>query len=200
MAKSQGGKEKNKKSKNTSTGEDPKLQKEKEANKQEEKLEVEAKISDTEQKIAAAEEKLSAAETKVTELNERLLRTAAEYENHRKRSQKEHESAFSNGIGYAVNEMLVIVDTLDAAANAETEDTEYKKGVLLTLSKCKEVFDKLGVEEIEALNEDFDPELHNAVMQQPAEGAESGTVTNVIQKGYKMGDKIVRHAMVAVAP
>lgn len=188
---------------NEMTGEGPDLQEEKGAKgktKKHEKPNLENKILDAELLVAAAEEKLCAAEVKVSELNDRLLRTTAEYDNHRKRSQKEHESAFSNGVGYAVNELLIILDTLDAAANAETSDPEYKKGVMLTLAKCEEIFTKLGIKEIEAMGQPFDPELHNAVMQQPAEGVESGTITNVILKGYILGEKVIRHAMVAVAP
>ncbi len=157
-------------------------------------------LLETEARIAAAEAKLAEAEARTAEVNERLLRTAAEYENHRKRSQRETESAFKNGVCFSAEELLPVLDTLNAAANVPTADEEYKKGVLLTLQKCEEVFLKLGITEIEAEGQPFDPELHNAVMQKPAEGAESGTITLVMQKGYKLGDKVVRHAMVAVAP
>ena len=167
---------------------------------QEHKDEAESKILDAEARIATAEAKLAEAESRTAELNERLLRTAAEYENHRKRSQRETESAFKNGVCFSAEELLPVLDTLNAAAAAPTSDEEYKKGVLLTLAKCEEVFQKLGISEIEAEGQLFDPELHNAVMQKPAEGAESGTVTLVMQKGYKLGDKVIRHAMVAVAP
>lgn len=153
-----------------------------------------------EARLAAAEQQASDAEGKLDEVKESLLRTAAEYENYRKRSQKENEMAFSHGVSHAVCELLPILDTLDAAAVAQTTDEEYKKGVLLTLDKCKEVFKKLGIAEIEALSQPFDPELHNAVMQEPAEGAESGTITRVMQKGYTLHGKVIRHAMVAVAP
>ena len=162
--------------------------------------EIEARAAEVEQRISAAEERVKAAEQKTGELNERLLRLAAEYENHRKRSQKEHDNAFNNGVCFSANQLLPIIDTLGMAAGAESTDEEYKKGVLLTLSKCEEVFAKLGITEIEAQGQPFDPAFHDACMQQPAEGAESGTVTAVIQKGYKMGDKVIRHAVVAVAP
>lgn len=153
-----------------------------------------------EQKISDAEQRVADAEARVAEVNDRLMRTAAEYDNHRKRSQREQESAFNNGVGFAAQELLPVLDALDCAAVAETTDEEYKKGVLMTLSKCEEVFKKLGISEIEALGQPFDPEYHNAVMQQAAEGVESGTITQVIQKGYTLKDKVIRHAMVAVAP
>lgn len=166
----------------------------------ERKNEAENRLADTEQRIASAEAKLAEAELRATELNDRLMRTAAEYENHRKRSARETESAFKNGVCFSAEELLPVLDTLNAAAAVPTTDEEYKKGVILTLAKCEEVFEKLGITEIEADGKPFDPELHNAVMQKEAEGAESGTITVVMQKGYKLGDRVIRHAMVAVAP
>ena len=91
-------------------------------------------------------------------------------------------------------------DTLEMAAAAPTEDENYKKGVEMTLTKCVEAFGKLGIQEIEALGKPFDPNFMNAVQQIPApDGQESGTVVQVFQKGYKLGDKVVRHATVVVA-
>lgn len=150
--------------------------------------------------LAAAEEQVTRMEGELQSAKDSLLRTAAEYENYRKRSQKETDSAFGNGVSCAACELLPVIDTLEVAAMAPTTDEEYKKGVVLTLQKCSEVFKKLGIYEIEALGQPFDPELHNAVMQEEAEGAESGTVTKVMQKGYKLNEKVIRHAMVAVAP
>lgn len=160
------------------------------------------KISSTEleAELAAAQTRADKAEETAAELKDSLLRTAAEYDNFRKRSQKEQESSFSNGVSFSAKEMLPILDTLDAAANAPTDDEEYKKGILMTLTKCNEVFAKLGIQEIPALGEPFNPEFHNAVMQQPQEGVESGIVTQVMQKGYMLNDKVIRHSMVAVAP
>lgn len=151
--------------------------------------------------LAALEQQLQDAEQKNGELKDTLMRTAAEYDNFRKRSQREQEAAFSNGVSHAAIELLPVIDTLDAAASAETTDEEYKKGVLLTLAKCEEIFKKLGISEIEAMGVAFNPELHNAVMQEPAENCESGTITRVMQKGYiHQNGKVVRHSMVAVAP
>ncbi len=150
--------------------------------------------------LAAIEEQLATALQAQADTNDQLLRTAAEYDNYRRRSQKEREAAFNDGVGHAVLQLLPVLDTLEAAANTTTDDQEYKKGVLMTLSKCEEIFKKLGIEEIESLGLPFDPELHNACMQQPADGAESGSITLVVQKGYRLGERVVRHAMVAVAP
>ena len=149
---------------------------------------------------AALQAKLEAAEKKNEELNNRLLRTAAEYDNYRKRSQREADQKFNDGVSHAVTQILGILDTLDMAANAACADENYKKGVMMTLDKAAKALDTLNIKEIEALNQPFDPNFMNAVQQVPAaEGQESGSVVQVFQKGYKIGDKIIRHAMVVVA-
>lgn len=128
------------------------------------------------------------------------MRTAAEYDNYRKRTSREKDMVFNNGLTFAVTQLLPVADALEMAAAAPTEDENFKKGVEMTLAKWTEAMSKLGIEEIDALNKPFDPERHSAVLQQPApEGVESGTVLQVLQKGYRLGDKVVRHATVAVA-
>lgn len=149
---------------------------------------------------AALKTKVERLEKQLAESKDTLLRTAAEYENFRKRSAREHDAAFDSGVSFSVTALLPVLDTLELAANAETADEGYKKGVLMTLEQCRAAFDKMGVTEIEALGTSFDPELHAAVLQQPAtEEHPSGTVTQVMQKGYLLHDKVVRHAAVAVA-
>ena len=149
---------------------------------------------------AALQAKLEAAEKKNDELKNQLLRTAAEYENYRKRSQREADQKFNDGVSHAVTQILSILDTLDMAANAACSDENYKKGVTMTLDKAAKAFETLNITEIDALNKPFDPNFMNAVQQVPAaEGQESGSVVQVFQKGYKIGDKIIRHAMVVVA-
>lgn len=150
--------------------------------------------------LEAAKTRLEELEKQLAGAKDTLMRTAAEYDNFRKRSAKEHDAAFNNGVGFAVTQLLPVLDTLDLAANAETADESYKKGVLMTLDKCREAFKLMGVAEIDAQGKPFDPEMHAAVMQQPAsEEVESGTVTQVMQKGYTLKDKVIRHAAVAVA-
>ena len=149
---------------------------------------------------AALQAKLEAAEKKNDELKNQLLRTAAEYENYRKRSQREADQKFNDGVSHAVTQILSILDTLDMAANAACSDENYKKGVTMTLDKAAKAFETLNITEIDALNKPFDPNFMNAVQQVPAaEGQESGSVVQVFQKGYKIGDKVIRHAMVVVA-
>ena len=129
-----------------------------------------------------------------------MLRTAAEYDNYRKRSQREADQKFNDGVSHAVTQILGILDTLDMAANAVCADENYKKGVMMTLDKAAKALENLNISEIEALNKPFDPNFMNAVQQvPPAEGQESGDVVQVFQKGYKIGDKIIRHATVVVA-
>ena len=148
----------------------------------------------------AVKAKLDAAEKNAAQAKDQLLRMAAEYENYRKRSTREADQKFNDGISFAVNQIIPILDTLEMAANAPTTDENYKKGVTMTLDKAAKALDALHVEEIEALGKPFDPNFMNAVQQIPApDGQESGTVITVYQKGYKLGDKIVRHATVVVA-
>ena len=144
--------------------------------------------------------KLETAENKAAELKDQLLRTAAEYDNYRKRTAREADQKFNDGVSHAVTQVLTILDTLDMAAEAECSDENYKKGVLMTLDKAAKAFETLHITEIEALGQPFDPQFMNAVQQvPPEEGQESGTVVRVFQKGYKIGDRIIRHATVVVA-
>ena len=150
--------------------------------------------------LEAVKAKLEAAQQEAGQTKDKLLRMAAEYDNYRKRTAREADQKFNDGISFAVNQIIPILDTLEMAANAPTTDENYKKGVTRTLDKAAKALDTLHVEEIEALGKAFDPNIMNAVQQVPAEeGQESGTVVTVYQKGYKLGDKIVRHATVVVA-
>ena len=149
--------------------------------------------------LEAAKARAEAAEKEAAEAKDRLLRTAAEYENFRKRSARESDQKFGDGVSHAVTQILGILDTLDMAANAPCSDENYKKGVCMTLDKAEQALAKLNISEIEALGKEFDPNTMNAVQQVPAQdGQESGVVANVFQKGYMLGDKIIRHATVVV--
>ena len=170
---------------------------EKEKNAEAEELEVQEQVQD-----APAEEKVAepSLEEELLKWRDTAMRTAAEYDNYRKRSQREADQKFNDGVSHAVTQILGILDTLDMAANAACADENYKKGVTMTLDKAAKALEALHITEIEALNQPFDPNLMNAVSQAPAaDGQESGSVVQVFQKGYKIGDKIIRHAMVVVA-
>ena len=150
--------------------------------------------------LEAVKAKLEAAEQANAKLKDQMLRTAAEYDNYRKRSAREADQKFNDGVSHAVNQILAILDTLDMAANAECTDENYKKGVVMTLDKAEKALKTLNITEIESMGKPFDPIFMNAVRQVPAEdGQESGTVVRVFQKGYMIGDKIIRHATVVVA-
>ena len=127
------------------------------------------------------------------------LRVAAEFDNFRKRTIKEKEASYGNGKADAVAKILPIYDNLERALNQETADTAYKKGVELTMNELVKIFTSLGVEIFGNVGDAFDPNLHNAVMHIESEELEENTISQVFQKGFKIGDKIVRFAMVQVA-
>ena len=127
------------------------------------------------------------------------LRIAAEYDNFRKRTVKEKEQSYGNGKADAVAKMLPVYDNLERALNQETSDAAYKKGVELTMQELVKIFTGLGVEIFGNVGDAFDPNLHNAVMHIDSDELEENTISQVFQKGFKIGEKIVRFAMVQVA-
>ena len=127
------------------------------------------------------------------------LRLAAEYDNFRKRTVKEKEASYGNGKADAVAKMLPVYDNLERALNQETTDAAYKKGVEMTMNELVKIFTGLGVEIFGNVGDEFDPNLHNAVLQIDDEAFGENTISMVFQKGFKLGDKIVRFAMVQVA-
>ena len=154
------------------------------------------------QQEAAADpllEELEKLRKQMDEKEEQYLRLAAEYDNFRKRSQKEKEGIYQGAKSDAVAAFLPVYDNLDRALKQETADEAYKKGVEMTMTGLKDILSKLGVEEIPALGETFDPSLHNAVMHVEDESAGENTVVEVFQSGFKLGEKVIRFAMVKVA-
>ena len=127
------------------------------------------------------------------------LRLAAEYDNFRKRTVKEKEASYGNGKADAVAKLLPVYDNLERALNQPTEDAAYKKGVEMTMTELVKIFTSLGVEIFGNVGEEFDPNLHNAVMHIDSEELGENTIAMVFQKGFKIGDKVVRFAMVQVA-
>ena len=150
-------------------------------------------------KADALAAELEAAKAEAAKTKDLFLRTAAEYDNYRKRTTKEREAAFGNGVAHAVEKLLPVIDTLEMAAAAATADENYKKGVTMTLTKAYAVLRDMGVEEIPAQDQPFDPNVHSAMMQQPTEGVEAGIVVQVFQKGYTLNGRVIRHAMVVVS-
>ncbi len=127
------------------------------------------------------------------------LRLAAEYDNFRKRTAKEKEGSYQNGRADAVEKLLPVYDDLDRALNQPTADEGYKKGVELTMNNLIKIFTTLGVEIFGQVGDSFDPNIHNAIMHTEDESLGENVISQVFQKGFRMGDKIVRFAMVQVA-
>ena len=127
------------------------------------------------------------------------LRLAAEYDNFRKRNIKEKEASYGNGKADAIAKMLPVYDDLERAMNQATEDAAYKKGVEMTMTELQKCFEATGVEIFGAVGDAFDPNFHNAVMHTENPDLGENTIAMVFQKGFKMGDKVIRFAMVQVA-
>ena len=133
------------------------------------------------------------------ELYDKYLRTLAEYDNFRKRSQREKDAIYGDATAEAVKKLLPVLDSFERALNYECKDEEFKKGISLIQNTLVEVFDNLGVKEIPAMDQQFDPNLHEAVMHIDNPAYEENIVTDVYRKGYMLGDKVIRHTMVVVA-
>ena len=127
------------------------------------------------------------------------LRVAAEYDNFRKRTIKEKEASYGNGKADAVEKLLPVSDNLERALNQPTQDEAFKKGVEMTMTQLVGIFSGLGVEIFGNVGDPFDPNFHNAVMHTEDEAYGENTISQVFQKGFKLGEKIIRFAMVQVA-
>lgn len=127
------------------------------------------------------------------------LRVAAEFDNFRKRTVKEKEASYGNGKADAVAKILPVYDNLERALQQETADAAFKKGVEMTMNELVKILTGLGVEIFGQVGDPFDPNLHNAVMHIESDELEENVIAQVFQKGFKIGDKIVRFAMVQVA-
>ena len=143
--------------------------------------------------------KLAEAEQKLAQEHDNYLRLCAEYDNFRKRSQREKDGIYADARASTVEKFLPVYDNLERALNQPTEDAAYKKGVELTMNELVKIFTGLGVEIFGTVGDAFDPNIHNAVMHLEDESLGENTIAQVFQKGFKVGDKIVRFAMVRVA-
>ena len=150
-------------------------------------------------KPSREEEKIAALEKEKADLNDRFLRICAEYDNFRKRSQKEKDALYGDIKANTVTQFLPVYDNLERALKQNTEDEAYKKGVEMIMTQFCSTLEKLGVTEIECLGEKFDPAMHNAVMHVDDEEKGENEIVEVFQKGFKLGEKVIRFAMVKVA-
>ena len=164
-------------------------------------LEKEMTEETVEETVEAVEEtaEVNPFEEKYNAERDAHLRLAAEYDNFRKRTIKEKEASYGNGKADAVAKMLPVYDNLERALNQPTEDAAYKKGVELTMNELVKIFTSLGVEIFGNVGDEFDPNLHNAVMHIDSEELGENVIAQVFQKGFKIGEKVVRFAMVQVA-
>lgn len=144
-------------------------------------------------------DELSKKQEELDELTDRYKRVMAEFENHKKRSQKEREMLYNMVLSDIVGSILPVVDNLENAVKAETQDTNYKQGVEMVLKQFKETLSLKGVEEIKTVGETFDPNLHEAVSSIQDYTKKSQEIVQEYRKGYKIGSKVIRHSMVVVA-
>lgn len=161
--------------------------------------ETEAEASDTEAEKTenAADDKAAALEEELKAAKENLLRTAAEYANFRTRTEREKAAIYANATSDAVKEIIPIADNIDRALEAsKNAPEEFRKGLDMIAAQLAKSFEKLNIESFGEVGEAFDPEFHNAISSVDSDELESDTIAMVYQKGYKIGDKIIRHAMV----
>ena len=149
-------------------------------------------------KIKALESELEEVKKQAEETNEKYLRMLAEYDNYRKRTEKEKESRYTDAYTDALMSVLPVLDNLERAEGC-TDAEGLSKGLELTLKSFRETLEKLGVKEIEAMGKTFDPNLHNAVFHVEDESFGENEIVEVLMKGYAKGDKVIRYSMVKVA-
>ena len=160
--------------------------------------ETQAEESKEEAKEPTLEERIAALEAELKEKDERFLRMAAEYDNFRRRSREEKAATYADALSDTVSELLPIIDNLERAALYD-DGEKVKEGLMMTAKSVTAALEKLGIETVGATGETFDPNLHNAVMHIDSDELEENTLSQVFQKGFKIGDKVVRFAMVQVA-
>ena len=143
--------------------------------------------------------KIDEIESALEETKDKYLRLMAEYDNYRKRTAKEKTETYNNAVSDSVTEILPVIDTFEMALKTECSDERFKTGVEKIYNMFRKSLEKLGVTEIEALGKEFDPNLHNAIKQVEETDYAENYVCEVFQKGYRLGKKVIRHSMVAVA-
>lgn len=174
------------------------LEENKEETTSDENKSDEVEVEDEVSMLRKSKDEIKRLTNEVDALKDRLLRLTAEYENYRKRTTKEKEGIYTDACNDVLKEVLPVVDNLERAFIAEGSMQDLKKGIEMTMKGFETAFDKLGVEVIDASGE-FDPNLHQAVMHIEDENLEKNCVAEVFMKGYKRGEKVIRHSVVKVA-
>ncbi len=152
----------------------------------------------TDENESIENEKIKKLESDLNSEKDKYLRLFAEYDNYRKRTSKEKLESYGDATAKTISEILPILDNFERAIEVPCSDENYQKGIEMIFSQLMDIIKKIGVQEIESLNKPFDPNLHNAIKQVENEELESNIVCDVFQKGYKLGDRVIRHAMVSV--
>lgn len=160
--------------------------------------EKENKINAENVEVKEENNELQKKQIELDELNDRYKRILAEFENYKKRTQKEKENLYNSVLGDIIISMLPIMDNLEGAANAECKDEKYKQGIELVEKQFKDFLKKNKVEEIKTTGETFDPSLHEAISMIQDDTKESQEIVQEYRKGYKIGNKVIRHSMVVV--
>ncbi len=149
--------------------------------------------------LAECRAQAEALQKELDETKDKYLRTVAEYDNFRRRSQKEREGVYTDAVADCINEILPLIDNLERAAAAEGDAAKVQEGLQMTAKSTEALLAKLGVEAFGAVGETFDPEIHNAVMHVEDDSLGESVIADVFQKGYRRGDRVIRYAMVRVA-
>ena len=159
----------------------------------------ENKNEEVKQEKCVEDTELNSVKLELEETTDRLKRLMAEFDNFKKRSAKEREGLYNSLLSDIVSSFLPVVDNLEKAVNSNTEDEGYKQGVELVLKQFMDVLSSLGVKEIEGVGSTFNPEYHEAVSSVQDETLGEKEIKEVFRKGYLIGNKVIRHAMVVVA-
>ena len=159
----------------------------------------ENKNEDLKQENCVEDNELNSVKAELEETTDRLKRLMAEFDNFKKRSAKEREGLYNSLLSDIVGSFLPVVDNLEKAVNSNTEDEGYKQGVELVLKQFMDVLSSVGVKEIEGVGATFNPEYHEAVSLVQDETLGEKEIKEVFRKGYKIGEKVIRHSMVVVA-
>jgi molecular chaperone GrpE len=149
--------------------------------------------------IIELKKQIESQKVQIDETEDRLKRVAAEFDNYKKRNTKERDGMYNSLVADIISNFLPVIDNLEKAVATETKDEEYKKGIELVLKQFKDVLTARGIVEIEAVGNTFDPELHEAVSSVQDETKGEKEIVQEYRKGYKIGDRVIRHSMVVVA-
>ena len=164
---------------------------------EENKSEEEVKVN--EKQVEEKQDDIDPKQQEIDDITDRYKRVLAEFENFKKRSQKERELLYNSILSDVIESILPVVDNLENAVKVETEDTKYKEGIELVLKQLKDVLQSKGIEEIKTVGETFDPNLHEAVSSVEDESKGEKEIIEEYRKGYKIGNRVIRHSMVVVA-